>query len=104
MITFQHQGIAATQCLHEMRRGLPRIGQHTELQTTIRCKILHRFARIVRYGKRRQLQIADRQTIAVAAKMQGHAAAIGSQRLISSEGEPYRNAVPARELEYAAAE
>ena len=102
VIAFEHQGVTASQRLYKMGSGLARIGQHTQLHASIGSQILNRFARIVRHGKRHQRQVADRQTVAVAAKMQGDAAAIGSQRLVSAIGEPYRDAVPAREFDYAA--
>src|SRR3569833_2376680 len=102
VIAFEHQGVTASQRLYKMGCGLVCFGLFSLLHVSIGSLILNRFARIVRHGKRHQRQVADRQTVAVAAKMQGDAAAIGSQRLVSAIGEPYRDAVPAREFDYAA--
>ena len=102
VITLQNQGIATTKRLHQMRRGLPGVGQHAEPATSIAGDILHRLACVMRNGIRRQFQVAYRQPLSVAAKVENDVIAMFLHCLIGAEAEPDRNAMAACELEYAA--
>ncbi|MNN67309.1 hypothetical protein D3C81_1829350 [compost metagenome] len=49
-----------------------------------------------------QLQVTNREALAIAAEMQLHAVALVVHRLVSTVGEPDRQLMPPGELEYAA--
>src|SRR2546425_4315220 len=97
MIALEHQRVAAGEARLDVGSGYAEIGQNAQPPATVGADELHRLARVVRYGKRPDFDIADLEYVVAVETIhvrQGSEAL--RDRFQRAESEPYRCSEPRR--------
>ena len=99
VIAFEDQRIASIQHGADMRRHFPDVSQHTKAATAGGKNILHRFARIVRHGKRLKFQRPESKGAMAIDDAQVETDIVFAASRPGTMGQPDRQRVATREPE-----